>query len=86
MQMVAVRVVEIRMVVERVHLMHPDVRELVRVRVERVDERARLAVRERNDDVGAVDDVFEHGFGGGERPRRARCGPAWHAGTDAAMC
>ena len=37
--------------------------ELARVRVERVDERSRLAVRERDDDVGALGDVVEDGFG-----------------------
>jgi ATP-dependent exoDNAse (exonuclease V) alpha subunit len=68
-QVVTVRVVKIRVVVQRVHLMHTHPRQLACVRVERVerveriDECTRLAVRERNDDVRALNNVLENGLG-----------------------
>ena len=62
-QAVAVGAVQVRMVVQRVHLVDAYVGEVVGVRVDRVDERARLAVRERHDQVGRAPDVVEHRFG-----------------------
>ena len=65
-QVVPVRVVKVRVVVQRVHLVHAYLRELACVRVERVDERTRLAVRERNDDVRVLGNEFENGLGRGQ--------------------
>ena len=56
------------MVVQRVHLMDADTRELGRVRVEHVDQRPGLAVRQRHDDVRAGGHVVQEGNGG------RRCG------------
>ena len=52
-QAVAVGAVDVRPIVERMHLMDADSLQLVLVRLEHVEQRDRLAVREREDQVGA---------------------------------
>ena len=61
--MISVGAVQVRVVVERVHLMHTDVRQFPCVPIEHVDQRSRLPVRERHDDVCSRRDVGEHGLG-----------------------
>ena len=61
--MISVGAMDVRVIVDRVHLMHTNARQLACVRVERVDQRPRLPVRERHDDVSVGRDVGEHGLG-----------------------
>jgi hypothetical protein len=55
--------VQIRTVVERVHLVHAHAGEPIGVRLDRVEEPDRLAVGHRHDQVRAVADVIDHGGG-----------------------
>ena len=61
-QVVAHGAVQVGPVVERVHLVHANAAEAIRVRLDRVEDGHRLAVGERHDQVGAVLDVVEHVF------------------------
>ncbi len=65
---VAVGAVEVRMVVQSVHLVHTNAFEARHVGVERVDERARLTVRDRHDDIRVLRHVREDGLRVGRRP------------------
>ena len=67
-QPVAELAADVRPLVQRVHLVHADALELLLVALEHVEEPDRLAVGERNDQVGARADVVEHAL------RRDRCG------------
>ena len=53
-QCIAERAVQVRAVVEGVHLVDPDAREVGGVPLDGVEQRDRLAVGERDDDVGAA--------------------------------
>ena len=62
-EVVAVYPVEVRPVVQAVHLVHAHVAQLLAVRVDGVHHRPRLAVGEGDDDVGAGVDEGEDGLG-----------------------
>ena len=68
--------VQERAVVQAVHLVHGHPLEPVGGALDRVDDRHRLAGRERHDHVRPGCEVVEHGVGGGGRAR-----PAEDAGT-----
>jgi hypothetical protein len=69
--------VEVRALVQCVHLVQAHVLEALVVGLERIDDGDRLAVGHRHDDVGARGDVREHVLcGPGARP--GDCG--WHGG------
>ena len=54
---------QIRPVVHRVHLVHPNSVEPIGVGLDGVEQRDRLAVGQRHDDVGTGTDVLEHVVG-----------------------
>ena len=63
--------VQIGPIVQRVHLVHDDVPELIGVLLDGVHERDRLAVGQRQDEIGTVLDVLHH---------RVGCRCPFHAG------
>jgi hypothetical protein len=72
-EMVAVRAVEVRPVMELAHLVYADAFEVISRGLDRVEESDRLAVGERHDEIGAGTDVVEDGVGDpwlGDHPRR----------------
>ena len=71
-QPVAERAVQVRPVVEGVHLVDPDTAEPVGVGLDGVEQRHRLAVGQRHDEIGAGPEVVEHGLGArdGSHPRQ----------------
>ena len=62
-QVVAALAVQIRAVVERVHLMDPHAGQPAVLALEHVEQGHRLAVRHRHHDVGVARDVVENRFG-----------------------
>ena len=60
---VAVGAVQVRPIVQGVHLVDTDARQLVGRALDRVEQRDRLAVGERHDQVGSRADVIEHSLG-----------------------
>jgi hypothetical protein len=62
-QVLAPIAVEVRAVVQGVHLVDAHAPEALRLRLQRIDDRHGLAVGQRHDDVGPIADVVEHGVG-----------------------
>lgn len=76
-EVVPIYAVQVRVIVQRVHLMHTNTRQLGRVSIQDVDQRFRLAVRKRYDDVRVRRDVGEHRFGRRGRGSRDHHPAVW---------
>src|SRR5262249_21294556 len=86
-QSITVNAMQVRAVVQRVHLVHPHFVQGVRVRVDRVEQDPGLAVRERHDEIGAGGDVLEDARRIVERSRiRAVPVPQRHGGNATSVC
>ena len=62
-QVVAELAVQVGPIVDGVHLVDHDAVQLVGVRLDGIEQRHRLAVGQRHDEVGSTTDVFEDGIG-----------------------
>ena len=63
-QPIAVGAVQVRTIAQHMHLMHPHPRQLLGFAFDRIEQRDRLAVGQRDDDVASRVEVIQHCFSG----------------------